>query len=192
MANGKWDLTFLYKGFDDPQLEKDIEKLHALALEGRKLPESEGSDVEKLTAVMQAETELNDLLYQTFGFVQLSLATDCNNQQGQLLLDRLSNLMVDVRLTGSAWVRFIGAVDDLEGAIAQSDYLKSLAFHLREYKEQSAHMLDADLEKWALRLSLDGGDAFSKLRDRLMGSAYRGAERRKPASARCARHGLRS
>ena len=170
MANGKWDLTFLYKGFDDPQLEKDIEKLHALALEGRKLPESEGSDVEKLTAVMQAETELNDLLYQTFGFVQLSLATDCNNQQGQLLLDRLSNLMVDVRLTGSAWVRFIGAVDDLEGAIAQSDYLKSLAFHLREYKEQSAHMLDADLEKWALRLSLDGGDAFSKLRDRLMGS----------------------
>jgi len=34
MANGKWDLTFLYKGFDDPQLEKDIEKLHALALEG--------------------------------------------------------------------------------------------------------------------------------------------------------------
>ena len=156
MANGKWDLTFLYKGFDDPQLEKDIEKLHALALEGRKLPESEGSDVEKLTAVMQAETELNDLLYQTFGFVQLSLATDCNNQQGQLLLDRLSNLMVDVRLTGSAWVRFIGAVDDLEGAIAQSDYLKSLAFHLREYKEQSAHMLDADLEKWALRLSLDG------------------------------------
>ena len=170
MANGKWDLTFLYNGFDDPNLQKDIEKIHTLALEGRKLPESEGSDVEKLTAVMQAETELNDLLYKAFGFVQLSLATDCNNQQGQLLLDQLSSLMVEVRMTGSAWIRFVGSVEDLEGAIAQSDYLKTLAFHLRECKEQSAHMLDAGLEKWALRLSLDGGDAFSKLRDRLMGS----------------------
>ena len=32
MANGKWDLTFLYNGFDDPNLQKDIEKIHTLAL----------------------------------------------------------------------------------------------------------------------------------------------------------------
>lgn len=35
---------------------------------------------------------------------------------------------------------------------------------------QSAHMLPAELEKWMLRMSLDGGDAFSKLRDRLIGT----------------------
>ncbi len=41
---------------------------------------------------------------------------------------------------------------------------------LREAKREAAHMLPESMEKWMLRMSLSGGDAFQKLRDQLMGT----------------------
>ena len=165
-----WDLSVFYKGFDDPQLESDIQRVAELSHSASAIAAENISDVEKLEKMIAASSEMSNLLSNLFGFIQLTLATDCTNEDALRYLDRLSNMMVDVQLNHSAIVRLVGGVSDLEGCIAASDILKEHAFMVRETKEQAEHLLPEDMEKWMLRMSLDGAEAFSKMRDRLMGS----------------------
>ena len=165
-----WDLSVFYNGFDDPQLENDIQRIAELSHSAQKIAAGNSSDVEKLEKMVAASSELSNLLSNAYGFTQLTLATDCTNEEALRYLDRLSNMMVDVQLNSSAIVRLVGGIADLEACIAQSETLKAHAFMLRETKEQAEHLLPEDMEKWMLRMSLDGAEAFSKLRDRLMGS----------------------
>ena len=165
-----WDLSVFYNGFDDPQLESDIQRIAELSHSAQKIAAENSSDVEKLEKMVAASSELSNLLSNAYGFTQLTLATDCTNEEALRYLDRLSNMMVDVQLNSSAIVRLVGGIADLEACIAQSETLKAHAFMLRETKEQAEHLLPEEMEKWMLRMSLDGAEAFSKLRDRLMGS----------------------
>ena len=165
-----WDLSVFYNGFDDPQLESDIQRIAELSHSAADIATEKCSDVEKLEKMVAASSELNNLLSNAYGFTQLTLATDCTNEEALRYLDRLSNMMVDVQLNSSAIVRLVGGIADLEACIAQSETLKAHAFMLRETKEQAEHLLPEEMEKWMLRMSLDGAEAFSKLRDRLMGS----------------------
>ena len=165
-----WDLSVFYKGFDDPQLESDIQRVAELSHSASAIAAENISDVEKLEKMIAASSEMSNLLSNLFGFIQLNLATDCTNEDALRYQDRLSNMMVDVQLNHSAIVRLVGGVSDLEGCIASSDVLKAHAFMVRETKEQAEHLLPEEMEKWMLRMSLDGAEAFSKMRDRLMGS----------------------
>ncbi len=165
-----WDLSVFYKGFDDPQLESDIQRIAELSHSAQAIAAEEISDVEKLEKMVAASSELSNLISNAYGFTQLTLSTDCTNEDALRYLDRLGNMMVDVQLNNSAEVRLVGGIADLEACIAQSPVLAKHAFMLRETKEQAEHLLPEELEKWMLRMSLDGGEAFSKLRDRLMGS----------------------
>ncbi len=165
-----WDLSVFYKGFDDPQLESDIQRIAQLSHSAQAIAAESISDVEKLEKMVEASSELSNLISNAYGFTQLTLATDCTNEDALRYLDRLSNMMVDVQLNSSAIVRLVGSIGDLEACIAASETLKAHAFMIRETREQAEHLLPEEMEKWMLRMSLDGAEAFSKLRDRLMGS----------------------
>ena len=82
MANGKWDLTFLYNSFDDPALNRDVEKIAQLAKDGRNIAAEEGSEADKVRKIIAMSTELSNLASSTFGYVGLRLSTDCTNQDG--------------------------------------------------------------------------------------------------------------
>ena len=165
-----WDLSVFYNGFDDPRLEADIQHITELSHSAAAIAAEAIGDTEKLEKMVAAAAELENLLSNAYGFTELTLATDCNNEAAQRYQDRLSNMMVDVQLNSSAMVRLVGGIADLEACIAGSDLLRQHAFMLRETKEQAEHLLPEEMEKWMLRMSLDGAEAFSKLRDRLMGS----------------------
>lgn len=165
-----WDLSVFYQSFDDPQLESDIQRVAELSHSAQAIAGENISDLEKLEKMIAASSELSDLLSNLFGYIQLTLATDCTNEEALRYQDRLSNMMVDVQLNSSAIVRLVGGVADLEACIEKSEVLSQHAFMLRETKEQAEHLLPEDMEKWMLRMSLDGAEAFSKMRDRLMGS----------------------
>lgn len=165
-----WDLSVFYKGFDDPKLREDIDEVKALLDSTDALLDAQKDDVKKLEDVVEAEEKLNRLLNRAYGYVELTLSADNENADALRYLDELSNLMVDVQLAASKCTRFIGRVEKLEEKIEKSEKLRQNGFILREDAKQAKHMLPADMEKWMLRMSLNGGDAFSKLRDRLMGT----------------------
>ena len=170
MNDMTWDLSVFYSGFDDPALRGDLEKIREQLGQTEALLNAGVNDVQKLESIVAAEERLQNLLNRTYGYVELTLAADTENADALRCLDELSNLMEDVRLAHSQFVRYIGGVEDLDAKIRQSETLAQNAFILKEAAQEAGHMLPASMEKWMLRMSLNGGDAFSKMRDRLMGS----------------------
>lgn len=167
--NETWDLSVFYQDFQDPAFRRDIDEVKALIAGTDELLTADKADTAKLEDMLAALTRSYNLFSHAFGFVQLTLSADSSHADALRYLDELSNLMVDVELSQSKCVRYVGSVSDLEGCIARSETLRAHAFLLKEMAGKASHMLPADMEKWMLRMSLNGAEAFSKLRDRLMG-----------------------
>ena len=163
-----WDLTVLYKDFNDPKIEQDFNQLKALCEEAKQqMARTDLSQREMLEACVARSEEIERLISGLGEFASLTLATDANNEQAQMLMDKLEMFSVQLELLNSEFVRYIGGVDDLEKLIAESEALQKVDFFLRRSKEQAAHLPDPAIEEWLLKMSLSGGSAFSTLRDKL-------------------------
>ena len=165
-----WDLSVLYKGFDDPALRADILSLPALTAEGQALLKTDLPPAEKLVRLVTHMETLSNKLSRAFLFCQLTLAVEAENREAFRTLEELSALSVDAQVFRSACTRYIGGVEGLEALIAGHETLRQNAFVLREAQQEAKHMLPESMEKWMLRMSLSGGDAFQKLRDQIMGT----------------------
>ena len=170
MNEGTWDLSVFYQDFDDPALRGDIDAIRAAAEGMENLLAQDRPEADRLEAMVSCLEDMTNRLTRAYGYAELTLAADTENEGALRLMDELSALMVEVQLCQSRCVRHVGGVSGLDQLIEGREALRENGFILREMARQSAHMLPAELEKWMLRMSLDGGDAFSKLRDRLIGT----------------------
>ena len=164
-----WDLTVLYRDFDDPGIEKDFDALKALCAEARQAMETAadaepGALLEKIVDDME---EIGRLISSMASFASLTLATDAECEPAQQLMDRLMVFSVQLSLLSSAATRYIGGIENLDALIEKSEKLKKVDFYLRRSKEEAAHLLSPEIEEWMLKMSLSGGDAFSNLRNKL-------------------------
>lgn len=162
-----WDLSFLYKGFEDEAFQADLARLPEAIAEQKAILDSDLPVQEKLEKLMDADEALSLLMDRLFNFAGLTLATDAGNGTAQQYEDKLSVIANDASLVGSAITRFVGSIENLEEIIAASEKLQSVAFALREMKQSAAHVIPAEIEPWMLQMRLSGGSAFSQLRDKL-------------------------
>ena len=162
-----WDLSFLYKGFEDEAFLADLARLPDAIAEQKAALESELPVHEKLEKLMDLDEALSALMDRLFNFCGLTLATDAGNGTAQQYEDKLSVIANDASLVGSAITRFVGSIDNLEDIIAASEKLQKVAFALREMKQSAVHTIPAEIEPWMLQMRLSGGSAFSQLRDKL-------------------------
>ena len=164
-----WDLTVLYRDFDDPKIEQDFETLKEKCAKAREAMENAaGAEpramLEKITEDME---DISRLISSLASFASLTLATDAECEPAQQLMDRLMVFSVQLSLLSSAATRYIGGIGDLDALIEKSEKLKKVDFYLRRSKEEAGHLLAPEIEEWMLKMSLSGGDAFSNLRDKL-------------------------
>jgi pepF/M3 family oligoendopeptidase len=170
MKETTWDLSVFYQGFDDPALRGDIEALKTLMGDCHALLKQDLADAPKLEKMIGMLEVLSHKLSRAFGYCQLVLSVDAEDKAAFRCLDELSTLYVDVEVLQSACARYVGTVEALAEKVQTSEVLQKNAFVLEEFARRAAHMLPESMEKWMLRMSLSGGDAFSKLRDQLMGT----------------------
>ena len=162
-----WDLSFLYKGFDDPAYLADLARWPEMIREQKALLDSNMEDQAKLEALMDSVEAMNELVDRLYSFTSLTLAVDANNSVAQQYEDKLSLIANDSSLVDSALTRYVGGLSNLEEIIAASGKLQPIAFILREMASDARHTIPAEIEPWMLEMRLSGGSAFSQLRDKL-------------------------
>ena len=168
MKDATWDLGVFYRSFDDPALKADIEALPPLLTACHALPEKNMPPKEILKKMLEYLTRITNLFSRAFSYCQLTLSADTQNREAFRRLDELSTLYVDVEILQNTCIRYVGGLGNLSALIDGDEDLTPYAFFLKDFSVLAAHMLPEDMEKWMLRMSLSGGDAFSKLRDQLM------------------------
>ena len=160
-----WDLSVLYRGFDDPEIEKDFARLKECC--GQMKAVFAGDPLPALENAVDIMEEIYRLSSSLGSFAGLTLAADAACEPAQQLMDRLMVFSVQISLVSSEMTRYIGALQDLESLIAGSEKLRRVDFMLRRSREEARHLMAPEIEEWMLKMSLSGGEAFSTLRDKL-------------------------
>lgn len=167
--NDTWDLSVFYNDFNDPRIEADFDKINALIPQAQALLAS-GQDA---VAVLEQGADILETLQGTLGklgsYANLTRATDAANAPAMQLMDRVMQLSVPAGMLGNAFSRYVGSLsaEALETAIASSEKLSAIGFSLRRARDAAQHQAAPEIEEWLLRMSLDGANAFSTLRDQL-------------------------
>lgn len=162
-----WDLSFLYKSFEDEAFLSDVARWPEMIAEQKALLESDLGDQEKLEKLFALDEDMSALTDRLFNFTGLTLSADASNSVAQQYEDKLSLIANESSLVGSAITRYVGDLNNLEEIIAASEKLQPIAFILREMAEEAKHTIPAEIEPWMLQMRLSGGSAFSQLRDKL-------------------------
>ena len=160
-----WDLSVLYRGFDDPEIEKDFARLKECC--GQMKAVFAGDPLPALENAVDIMEEIYRLSDSLGSFAGLTLAADAACEPAQQLMDRLMVFSVQISLVSSEMTRYIGGLQDLESLIAGSEKLRRVDFMLRRSREEARHLMAPEIEEWMLKMSLSGGEAFSTLRDKL-------------------------
>ncbi|MDY4137909.1 MAG: M3 family oligoendopeptidase [Eubacteriales bacterium] len=162
-----WDLSYLYKSFEDEAFLADLAKVPGKVEALNALLSADMDELTRLEKLVDGQEELDALLERLFLFTELTLSVDAGNAVAAQYDDKLNVMMTSVQLFGSAFSRYVGSLNNLEELIASSEKLQSVAFALREDARAAAHTIPEAIEPWILQMQLSGGSAFSQLRDRL-------------------------
>lgn len=164
----RWDLTYLYRSFDDPRFREDLSSLtedteKCLAL----LRDETIAPAEKLERFVDENERISAKVDRLENMIQCTQAVDASNEQANAAMDRILMAFNALQMLNSASVRMIAAAEDPEGLIARSPKLQQVAFALREMRQEASHLIPEEIEPWILEMRLSGGSAFAQLRDKL-------------------------
>ncbi len=169
-----WDLSKLYTSFDSAEFKSDIDRVKEVVKDSVKWAETELADntnaKEKLKKTIEIAKELTTLYRKLGSFAQLTLSTDATNETALGMMDRLEHMMIDAQILFSKVTRFVGGIDNLQELIDTNDELKEFDYYLNETYKQASHLLPDEVEKAVAKLSLTGGNAWSRMRDMLDGT----------------------
>ena len=163
--NEVWNLEPLYKGFDDPAFEADMQKGKALIAEFKVY--AAGLDKAEPLEALREGVRLQEAISAVAEKLGLyaSLRQSANTRDGEAA-SRLGQLMAvysDMAAPGAAFKNWASKLENLMELVEGDDYLKDYAFMFRNMEKSSRYLLPGRGEEIMARMRLSGGSAWSDL-----------------------------
>ncbi|MBQ3668392.1 MAG: M3 family oligoendopeptidase [Clostridia bacterium] len=165
----RWDLSVLYKGLDDPAYEADFASLRQRQQELKQLlaRKSEISQTELIEGILDIR-EKTDMLAEKLGsFISLSQAVETDNGELMAQYARFSRLLSEGAADNAAAEKLMGACEDTDALIKESEICARNAFSLKEAKRNYRHLLSDEAEEIASALDTNAGSAWGSLQSYL-------------------------
>ena len=174
-----WDLSVIYESFQSEAFQADLKSLSPLLDQIDETLNGSGCPLERLESAVKLISTLQEKASQLGSFAYLTWSVDAVNEEALAYIDQLMAKDVDAQRVLSDFSRYLNSLDDLDAIIAKSPLLLEHAFMLREMQLNAAHRMDKAIESWMLRMSLNGGESFAQLREKLaatLTTSFRGEE----------------
>ena len=167
--NTEWSLDVLYKGYDDPAYQQDLEKLDTLINKLHTFAENLGKDSDKDTVIeyVALTEEFSLLVTKLYSYTELRESTDTTNSETTSYLNRIQ-LKISATSKDSAKIdKYIANIANLDEIVASDGSLKEYTFYFNELKDRASHTLSDDVEEVIAKLNLSAGSAWSSLQQYL-------------------------
>lgn len=161
----EWDLTKLYKSFDDENFINDFEKLNRLQQQINTYRNNH--DQQALERYLNDFIALNLLIEKLNSYISLNLSVDTTNAKALKYSDQLDDLLASFikdDILNRRWLASFN-LDSLESKLI-SEHL----FILKEIQNNQKYVLDETSESIIAHMQNTGSNAFSKLKDQLISS----------------------
>ena len=167
--NGCWNLDPIYKGFDDPAFEQDIqilkEKVAQCAAFAAELANLEPLD--GLKKGIAQEEELNELIYKLAGYASLRQAADTRDAQAGSQMGRIMGIASGVAAPEAAFKSWASKLPNLMELVAEDETLKEYTFLFKNMADSSRYLLGGKGEEIMAKMGMSGGSAWSEMQQYL-------------------------
>ncbi|MDD7446954.1 MAG: hypothetical protein PUK79_11130, partial [Clostridiales bacterium] len=128
-------------------------------------------DAGRLAALVRALQDLRARVQCVRNMVNLTLAANAGDPAATAMSDRTLRLQQRYELLLSRFGRLVCCAEGLDAMIEAEPVLKEHAFFLSSLVRDGEHQLDGAFETQVLTMQINGGLAFARLRNELVGSA---------------------
>jgi len=163
----EWDLSDLYRNFDDPQLTEDLASLRQAATDFRQYyrgkvqtltPEQIAQCFEQLEAFAEKSARL-------YNFPSLVFAADTRNGEAKQFLDRILEALTNIENQLLFFDLELQDLDDSQVTVLQTaPTLQNYRHYLNRIAQMRPYKLSETVEQTRNQDSLTGRQAFIKLR----------------------------
>ena len=179
MINKEWDLTPLYKGFDDPQYARDLESLRSAVEEIRAIPALQGTMEPKdyLVKALTVEEQVTALGSRMAAYAALRSSTNTRDAEAVSALGKLQQMFSECSAASASLQSYIGKLNNLDEIIASHPFLTQYSYLLRMRKLDATYTLEDKVEEVLAKMDLSGGNAWGNLQEYLtstVSATYRG------------------
>ena len=176
--NEVWDLTPLYKGFDDPAYEADMAAMKALVEDftafSKELPNME--PVAGLRRGVELLEKLADLS-KLFGYANLRSATNTKDPEPGSYMGRIMAIRSGMAAPSAAFNAWVVQLPNLMELVRGDEYLKDYEFYFAGKVDSARYQMSGEAEAVMAKMGMSGGSAWGKLQSYLTSTvpvSYRG------------------
>ena len=161
----EWSLDVLYKGTDDENLSRDMERLEALVAEYKAEIASmnEKEPKEALKRVIALNEEMRVLVRRLAGYFSLRRSTNSTDKESSVYMIKIQTLLSSTAKEHVAFEKYVGGLEDLDAIIASDELLSEYKFYFSEVKDSVSHNLSDEAEEVFTKLNASGGRAWGDM-----------------------------
>lgn len=185
--NMTWDLDILYKGYDDPKYQSDLEQVKKIILQLDELAKNY-QDLEVGQAIcdsLKLNEELNRLVSELFSYSSLRSSTNVNDLEAGEEYSKLIIMLQDSIPSEVAFQKLVKDID-LEELSKTYPLINTYKFNLKNLQESAKHMLSNQEEILESKLQLVASSSWSDLQSQLTSNLsikVKGFKEKMPLSA---------
>ncbi|QVK20226.1 M3 family oligoendopeptidase [Mycoplasmatota bacterium] len=159
----KWDLNNLYNEFNSEYL-KDFEDVEELIGALNKVTEFKEDEISTIEEYLNIQEKIKRKLKGLQGYPTLRVATNVNDNDASKFLSNIQNLItkiVEPEVLFKSWFKNVNYKN------YESEIIKRNEYYLSRLKKEAQNLLSEKEEVLFAKMSLSGGNAWSKLQGEL-------------------------
>ncbi len=170
--NSEWSLEILYKGYDSPEFQADMEATEAVIAELNEASEhlAEQPPKETLLHVIDIMERSHALFSRLYSFCGLSQAVNTSDEKAAAYLGRLMARSSSATAARTKFNKYVASIENLDEVIASDEKLTDYAYMLRSIKADSKYLLSEEAENIMALYDISGGSAWGDLQSYLTSS----------------------
>ena len=177
--NDVWNLTPIYKGFDDPAFEADLKALKEKVAAFGSFTQSLGdtAHLEGLRSGIAQQEEIQNIAMKLASYASLRQAADTRNPEAGSQMGRVMAVLAGLAAPMAAFESWASQLSDLMELVNSDEVLKEYSFLFANMADSSRYLLPGIGEEVMAKLRMSGGDAWGELQQYLTSTvpvSYRG------------------
>jgi len=177
--NEVWNLDPIYKGFDDPSFEADLNALKAAVADYTAL--TADLTVESPAVMLRKGIDLQETIQKLANklgeFASFRQATNSRDAEAGSQMGRVMSALSATAAPDAAFREWAAKLPDLMALVEADEKLKDYRFLFEKILENSRYLLGGVAEEVMARMSMSGGNAWSDLQSYMTSTvpvSYRG------------------
>ena len=177
--NEVWDLDPIYRGFEDPAFEADLETLKTTVTAMSNLAGSlaQAQPLEALKEGIRLQEEATVLLYKLYGYASLRQSADTKDSAAGSQIGRIMAIYSGAAAPLAAYKSWATSLPNLMELVESDETLKVYTFLFRNMEDSSRYLLPGRGEEIMAKMEMSGSSAWGDLQQYLTSTvpvSYRG------------------